>query len=31
MRYLQQGIGTVAAIDLSAYAKAVEFDLDIKL
>jgi hypothetical protein len=27
-RYLQQSIGTVAAIDLNAYAKEVGFDLD---
>ncbi|MCZ8023330.1 MAG: hypothetical protein O9294_16320 [Cytophagales bacterium] len=31
MRYLQQGIGTVAAIDLSAYATAIDYDLDKKL
>lgn len=28
MRYLQQTIGTVAAIDLGAYAEAIKFDLD---
>jgi len=28
MRYLQQTIGTVAAIDLAAYAKAINFELD---
>lgn len=28
MRYLQQTIGTVAAIDLAAYADAIDFDLD---
>lgn len=28
MRYLQQTIGTVAAIDLSAYADAINFELD---
>ena len=27
-RYLQQSIGTVAAIDLSEYAKAINFDID---
>lgn len=27
-RYLQQSIGTVAAIDLSAYAKTVDFEID---
>ena len=28
MRYLQQTIGTVAAIDLGEYSKAIDFDLD---
>ncbi len=28
MRYLQQSIGTVAAIDLNAYAKFVDFEID---
>jgi len=27
-RYLQQSIGTVAAIDLNAYSKAVDFKID---
>lgn len=27
-RYLQQSIGSVAAIDLSAYAKSIKFDID---
>mgnify|MGYP003633847677 CR=1 FL=1 len=27
-RYLQQSIGTVAAIDLGAYAKAIKFEID---
>ena len=27
-RYLQQSIGTVAAIDLAAYAEAINFDID---
>jgi hypothetical protein len=27
-RYLQQSIGTVAAIDLSEYAKAINFEID---
>jgi len=31
MRYLQQSIGTVAAIDLAAYAEAIDYDLDKKL
>jgi hypothetical protein len=31
MRYLQQSIGTVAAIDLAAYADAIDYDLDKKL
>lgn len=31
MRYLQQGIGTVAAIDLGAYASAIDYDIDKKL
>ena len=31
MRYLQQSIGTVAAIDLGVYAKAIGYDLDKKL
>lgn len=31
MRYLQQSIGTVAAIDLGAYAAAIDYDLDKKL
>ena len=30
-RYLQQAIGTVAAIDLDAYAKSVEFKIDDKI
>lgn len=30
-RYLQQTVGTVAAIDLNAYAKAVEFTIDEKI
>jgi hypothetical protein len=30
-RYLQQSIGTVAAIDLNAYAKAVNFEIDEKI
>ncbi|MBL7933517.1 MAG: hypothetical protein JNL60_16550, partial [Bacteroidia bacterium] len=30
-RYLQQSIGTVAAIDLNAYAKAVGFTIDEKI
>lgn len=30
-RYLQQSIGTVAAIDLSEYAKAINFDIDEEL
>lgn len=30
-RYLQQSIGTVAAIDLGAYAKAVKFEIDEEL
>lgn len=30
-RYLQQSIGTVAAIDLGAYADAINFDLDEEL
>jgi len=30
-RYLQQSIGTVAAIDLNAYSKSVGFDLDTTL
>jgi len=30
-RYLQQSIGTVAAIDLNAYAKAVGFEIDEKI
>jgi len=30
-RYLQQSIGSVAAIDLGAYAKAVKFDIDEEL
>ncbi|RZK11791.1 MAG: hypothetical protein EOO43_19085 [Flavobacterium sp.] len=28
MRYLQQSIGTVAAIDLNEYAQAINFDID---
>ncbi len=28
LRYLQQSIGTVAAIDLGEYAKAIKFDID---
>lgn len=28
LRYLQQSIGTVAAIDLSEYSKAIKFELD---
>lgn len=31
MRYLQQSIGTVAAIDLGAYATTIDYDLDKKL
>ena len=31
MRYLQQSIGTVAAIDLAAYAAAIDYELDKKL
>jgi hypothetical protein len=31
MRYLQQTIGTVAAIDLNAYSKAINFKLDEEL
>ncbi len=31
MRYLQQSIGTVAAIDLATYAEAIDYDLDKKL
>lgn len=27
-RYLQQSIGSVAAIDLSAYAKSIKFEID---
>ena len=30
-RYLQQGIGTIAAIDLSEYAKNVGFTIDEKI
>lgn len=30
-RYLQQAIGTVAAIDLNAYAKSVDFEIDEKI
>lgn len=30
-RYLQQAVGTVAAIDLNAYAKSVEFEIDKKI
>ena len=30
-RYLQQAIGTVAAIDLNAYATAVGFEIDKKI
>lgn len=30
-RYLQQSIGTIAAIDLGAYAKAVKFEIDEEL
>ena len=30
-RYLQQSIGTVAAIDWNAYAKAVGFEIDEKI
>lgn len=30
-RYLQQSIGTIAAIDLGAYAKAIQFDIDEQL
>lgn len=30
-RYLQQSIGTVAAIDLNAYAMAVGFEIDEKI
>jgi hypothetical protein len=28
MRYLQQSIGTVAAIDLGEYAKAINLEID---
>lgn len=31
MRYLQQTIGTVAAIDLNAYSKAIDFKIDEQL
>lgn len=31
MRYLQQTIGTVAAIDLNAYSKAINFEIDEEL
>lgn len=31
MRYLQQSIGTVAAIDLSEYSKAINFEIDEEL
>jgi hypothetical protein len=31
LRYLQQSIGTVAAIDLSEYAKAIKFEIDEEL
>lgn len=31
MRYLQQSIGTVAAIDLGAYAESINYDLDKKM
>jgi hypothetical protein len=31
LRYLQQSIGTVAAIDLSEYSKAINFDIDEEL
>ena len=31
MRYLQQSIGTVAAIDLGVYAEAINYDLDKKM
>jgi len=31
MKYLQQSIGTVAAIDLGEYTKAINFDLDEEL
>jgi hypothetical protein len=30
-RYLQQSIGTVAAIDLNAYAKTIGFEIDQKI
>lgn len=30
-RYLQQAVGTVPAIDLSAYSKAIDFEIDEKL
>lgn len=30
-RYLQQSIGTIAAIDLNAYAQSVNFDIDEKI
>ena len=28
MRYLQQSIGTIAAIDLGAYADSINFEID---
>jgi hypothetical protein len=31
MRYLQQSIGTVAAIDLNEYSKAINYSIDEKL
>jgi hypothetical protein len=31
MRYLQQSIGTIAAIDLGEYAKAIKFEIDEEL
>lgn len=30
-RYLQQAIGTIPALDLSAYSKAIDFEIDQEL